>query len=234
MNVYDEYLDEKFSFNLEKVLMIYRSNYETLCTLNKVEKKNDSFEIMQGIPINGKMLADVFSELKENGKNKNTFEWQNPRILAKGSGQLLWYSPAVSREIFFSCKNKKLMKISGKKFPFPPLLFYARKRTLHVFVLKTSRRPTMETKLWQAPFWNISESGKVCLPLNAREKMYSVEEWENLFFNSAFSHPGGAGFKEGTVETIFPGIVKTAGNFPLNLLKESKIQIKSILERGLK
>ena len=92
----------------------------------------------------------------------------------------------------------------------------------------------METKLWQAPFWNISESGKVCLPLNAREKMYSVEEWENLFFNSAFSHPGGAGFKEGTVETIFPGIVKTAGNFPLNLLKESKIQIKSILERGLK
>ena len=71
MNVYDEYLDEKFSFNLEKVLMIYRSNYETLCTLNKVEKKNDSFEIMQGIPINGKMLADIFSELKENGKNKD-------------------------------------------------------------------------------------------------------------------------------------------------------------------
>ena len=234
MNVYDEYLDEESFFELKKVLMIYRSNHETLCTLNKVEKKNDSFEIMQGIPINGKMLADVFSELKENGKNKNTFEWQDPRILAKGFGQLLWYSPAMHREIFFSCKNKKLMKISGKKFPFPALLFYAKKRTLYVFVLKTSRRPTMKTKLWQAPFWNISESGKVCLPLNAREKMYSVEDWENLFFNSAFSHPGGAGFREGTVETIFHSLIKNGCEFPLNLLKESKIQIKSILERGLK
>ena len=92
----------------------------------------------------------------------------------------------------------------------------------------------MKTKLWQAPFWNISESGKVCLPLNAREKMYSVEDWENLFFNSAFSHPGGAGFREGTVETIFHSLIKNGCEFPLNLLKESKIQIKSILERGLK
>lgn len=232
MNVYDEYMSHDFSYVLKKALLIYRSKNGALCTVNNFIDG----EIQPGAPITPSVLAELLEEIKndDSGKNKKLFRWQDPRLLASGGGEMLWYSPAVRREIFFSCGNKKLMKISGMMFPFPALLFYARKGNLNVYCLKTSRRPTEKTKLWEAPFWNMNSAGKVCLPMVSRDRTCSIDEWENIFYNSAFSHAWGAKLKKGKIENIFPKLVKKDAVFPLDLLQESNISIKNIMEGNVK
>ena len=127
------------------------------------------------------------------------------------------------------------MKISGKEFPFPALLFHARKNHLCVYVLGSSRRPTVETVLYQAPFWNVSATGTVCLPTLARNKSHTPEEWEEIFFRSAFSHAGGAAFKEGSVETIFPHLVKEKyAKFPVKNCFRLKLKVGDLLQRKSK
>jgi PRTRC genetic system protein B len=233
MKVYDDYCQEAVC-SLKKVLLVYTNGAgRAFCTINAVKKGEDGPIVEEGVPVNAQNLSELFDLIGRKPKDKlHALQWCNDRILAEGPGSVLWYAPAQRREIFFSCKNQKLMKISGKEFPFPALLFHARKNHLCVYVLGSSRRPTVETVLYQAPFWNVSANGTVCLPTLARDKSHTPEEWEEIFFRSAFSHAGGAAFKDGTVETIFPHLVKEKyAKFPVKNCFRHKFKVGDLLER---
>lgn len=168
-------------------LIVYRnSSGEVLCTLNEIEDGR----IRPGAAVDGKKLAGLFASLGDADlKTALKMAWQDQRILARGPNSVLWYAPPCRREIFFSCTNKNLQRYSGKVFPYPGLVFLARGETLSVYAVK-SRRPQAGTKLYHAPFWNISDRGSICLPSGARNQLHSPGEWENIFYNSAFSHAG--------------------------------------------
>ena len=123
------------------------------------------------------------------------------------------------------------MQISGKEFPFPALLFLADKDNLSVFILPSSRRPNQNTRLYEAPFWNVSKAGRICLPTGARNSFHTMEEWEEIFYRSAFSHSGGAAFKIGTVEKIFPKLVKDKkAKFPVKNCFLHKFKVGDLLK----
>ena len=86
--------------------------------------------------------------------------------------------------------------VSGKLFPHPALLFVVRDGALFVRALATNERPHGGTKLAAAPYWNIDSNGAVCAGTMRTPKSLTVDSipaWQQAFFQSEFTHPGGAG-----------------------------------------
>jgi len=88
-------------------------------------------------------------------------------------------------------KGDELDQLSGKRFPQPALLFRASEGHLAVRALAEIERPTPKTKLFRAPYWNVYESGDVCLgstKVPREASVASLPRWEQAFFESEFIH----------------------------------------------
>ena len=99
------------------------------------------------------------------------------------------------RPMFFR-DGSELAGISGKLFPHPALLFVVRNGVLFVRALPNNRRPDPDTRLAAAPYWNIDSNGAVCAGTMRIPKsltVASIPAWQQAFFQSEFTHPGGAG-----------------------------------------
>jgi PRTRC genetic system protein B len=80
--------------------------------------------------------------------------------------------------------------------PPPALLFVVHKNVLLVGALFASQRPRPDTKLAAAPYWNTDSNGAVCAGTMRAPKSLTVAStaaWEQTFFQSEFTHSGGAG-----------------------------------------
>jgi PRTRC genetic system protein B len=81
--------------------------------------------------------------------------------------------------------------LNGRIFPQPPLVWRADHGGLKIRALEENKWPNGATKLAVAPFWNLSDDGRVCTgtmrcPDNA--SVGSTPEWERGFYQSAFTH----------------------------------------------
>src|SRR5690554_8117030 len=74
------------------------------------------------------------------------------------NGSVVWYTKAQGRQLYFV----NSLGIPNGKAQVPPMLWIANKSSLTVFALTTNRRPTAETSLCYAPFFNVYEDGAVC------------------------------------------------------------------------
>ena len=111
-------------------------------------------------------------------------------VLAANSENLVWFEPARERVLFYECSDPLLTRLSGSSFPQPALLFIAGHRSLRVLALDNDERPTTESKLYMAPYWNTSTRG-VCLgstPLPESLSVNDTEGYSGSFFASAFTH----------------------------------------------
>ena len=229
MNISDNY--SEMNLAASRALIVYSNQQgRTLCTLNKI----DDGVIQPGVPVDASKLAGLFKSIGRGEQPKDRkMVWQSSNILARGPNAVLWYAPPAMREIFFSCGNQKLMKCSGKKFPYPGLVFLARGKWLGAFAVKT--RPNRKTKLYRAPFWNINgASGGVCMPYSSRRGKQEIipEEFERIFFTSAFSHPGGGDRCSKTrFDRLVPALIRSkATKFPADELIPNGRTVQDLLE----
>lgn len=117
-------------------------------------------------------------------------------VLFAGGDTLLWWTPASRRPMYFLTRKgedeKDIKSIHGATFPHPPLVFMAETRGLTVRALSSNTRPSADTPLMIAPYWNVFIDGSVCLGPVRRPKTLSsltIPDWQNAFFDSQFSHP---------------------------------------------
>src|SRR5690554_5766393 len=155
-----------------------------------------------GNPINAHPLtvkeANVLAKSLQTDREKNKAFLKPKGILPTNilhinpseKGTVLWYTKAQQRQLYFV---NSLGIPNGKAFV-PPMLWFASKSSLSVFALASDRRPTENTPLHYAPFFNIYEKDNVCMGTVSIDikNSVSVEEfvqaWEHYFFNSYFSH----------------------------------------------
>ncbi len=112
--------------------------------------------------------------------------------------ELLWHCPSRIEPIYFQTAHEELNAISGKRVRHPHLLFHATGRNLHVAALPDAQRPTLETNLLRAPYFNVSAEGRVCLgsmSVPRENRPEAIGKWERAFFRSAFTHPQGGAFQ---------------------------------------
>ena len=78
-----------------------------------------------------------------------------------------------------------------KVFAQPPLVWRVENGELRIRALTDNKRPAANTKLCVAPYWNLSDDGRVCTgtmrhPEDATAA--SIPDWERGFYENAFTH----------------------------------------------
>jgi PRTRC genetic system protein B len=95
--------------------------------------------------------------------------------------------------MFFGGTNEEARKLNGLVFPHPSLIFKVSGRDLSVRAVATNSRPSPETPMKTAPYWNTDI--RVC-PGSMRVPdtidVASISQWEDAFFQSEFTHAAGA------------------------------------------
>ena len=116
-------------------------------------------------------------------------------ILAWNSDLVVWWSPRSTRRMFFRNSGEVPTGLSGEEFSHPPLIWCASGQDLMVRALSTNRRPTADTPLMIAPYWNVDgDTGRVCLGSMKVPDLAGVAalaQWEMAFFESEFTHQTG-------------------------------------------
>ncbi|WP_062052963.1 PRTRC system protein B [Aquimarina longa] len=153
-------------------------------------------------------------------------------INSNENGHVIWFTKPQKRQLFFV----KSLGISNGKANVPTLLWKATKTELSVFALKGTKRPTLKTKLFYAPFFNVYESGTICMGTVdiQSSKAQSLEEfiylWENYFFNSYFSHLlDNYNPISDNLVNVWNDLMNTEKPFPKDVLKPNNKTLQNII-----
>lgn len=191
-------------------------------------------------PLSAKEMEQLALSLKsstdlkqEHLYNKSLLPSNLLYIQKKQPGFAMWFTPPMKVNMLF---KEKLSIPNGKAYV-PSLIWKADKENLWLYAQPEKSRPTIKTGLCKAPFFNLHESGKVCMGTVDIEidDSCSLEEfikcWEHYFWNSYFSH---------LIETTSPvntNIVElwqtqiaTGQKFPADVLVNIKLTIKDLIK----
>src|SRR5271166_4198539 len=185
----------ELELKLYQAVLLYRNDHgnRLMATVHGVVQKETD-----GTPLLGSGQLLSTAALRELTKQLGTscpVEFLPENVVARTPELIAWWTPAAVRPIFFR-DGSDLAGISGKLFPHPALLFVVRNGVLFVRALPKNNRPNPETRLAAAPYWNIDNNGAVCVGTMRIPKsvtVASISAWQQAFFQSEFTHPGGAG-----------------------------------------
>jgi len=162
--------------------------YETFATVHDVDARQEHPVIKPGVlATKDGLLAALRALLPESQRGTGLLP---ESILATGVDHMVWWVKPALREMWFSCKE-----LGGERHalvPNPGLVMITCQSGWHVFALKGKDRPTSDTQLYQAPYFNVWRDGKICTgtartPKGAKRKQPTA--WEDAFFGSYFTHP---------------------------------------------
>ncbi len=181
-------IGEMHRFELRDALLIYRENRRSFITRHEVTTQK------QGPPVLGpaQPLTTAFVEdLAESLSGSAAAEILPENVLSKTDRMIAWWTPRRLCRMFFENAEGKAQQLNGRVFPQPALVWRVAQGDLKIRALCDNKRPDAETVLAVAPFWNLSNDGRVCLgsmrcPESA--SVGSIEAWEQGFYESAFTH----------------------------------------------
>jgi PRTRC genetic system protein B len=184
--------NEGESYSLTAAVLIYTSPMgRAFASRHTVDEHDGRPLIGPGQPFSDGDYHNLVRALAP--KERPAMQWSDPRILARGLGRVIWWSPPKSRSMFFKTSShiKGTFDARGVA-PCPALVFMGTERSLYVFAFKGDTSPTQNTALYQAPFFNVWSSGQVCVGnavVPREEQRGDPECWERMFFGSHFTHP---------------------------------------------
>jgi PRTRC genetic system protein B len=148
-----------------------------------------NFQLAPGSPLTREALLAMFEELaKKHSLNTDIIP---EHVLSISADHMVWWMPAGERNVYFN--NKELGKRAAK-VPHPALMFAVVKSQWYVFALAKNERPTAETQLHFAPYFNVYDSCAICTGSAQVPRGISADataKWENAFFESEFTHING-------------------------------------------
>ena len=195
-------------FRLSRALLVYgTSSYQGIpyrhpfVTLHEVIHDGNGARLAEGRLMTPHMLVELMTGL---GRSLPV-EILPERVLVRTAEMTVWWSPAGARTLFFSDRGDDpvLKQINGKRYPQPSLIFKVCGSHLWVRALAESKRPTADTRLCMAPYWNCYDNGAVCtgsMQIPRETSVSGIESWERSFFQSEFTHASGT-----RKHTRFPG-----------------------------
>ena len=180
----------------------------------------------------GLLLASNLERKGQCFQSKGILPTNVLQVRSGHDGHVIWYSPAQKKNLFFV----KELKLESTVYPVPALLWKATTEHLEIFALKTNARPTAQTQLFKAPYFNIHAEGNVCMGTvdiqseDEADLESFMSGWESYFFNSRFSHllTSRSPVKSNIIQ-LYKRIKNSSEQFPVTeLLKDSK-KLKSLL-----
>ena len=204
-------------------------------TVNPVKnfgtEANPNFQFAPGSPLTREALLSMFEELaKKHSLNTDIIP---EHVLSISADHMVWWMPAGERNVFFN--NKELGKRAAK-VPHPALMFAVVKGQWFVFALAKNERPTAETELHFAPYFNVYDSCAICTGSAQIPRGISADDtskWENAFFESEFTHINGSKKKAthprgeyALWKELLDGVYPT---FPVEFLAPNEYTLKTLM-----
>lgn len=182
-------------FELREALLIYHSSGnrswghgETFVTHHPImQNTNKRPELGPANPL----TLDFLRSLTQSLGGHVPVEFLPENVITRTDRAVAWWTPAQKRPMFFADTQGDLHGISGRVFPQPALVWLAQDGSLILRALKESSRPRPETTLSVAPYWNVYESGQVCVGSMRAPTVSStaaIAQWEQSFYESEFTH----------------------------------------------
>lgn len=143
-----------------------------------------------------------------------------------GRNVIAWWKPAQRQTLLI--KNKPSITCWV-----PPLVFIVRNNRLAVAALTRSRRPTINSRLHHAPFFNVYNDMRVCLgnvkpPITSGDITELMTAWEKAFWQSEFTDTVTGAYNRKDLRTWWR--TKRRGKFNVKKLKQSQLNLKSLCE----
>ena len=181
-------IGENHRFELREALLVYGDRQRSFVTRHAVTLHDGTAPTLE--PAQPLTLGFVES-LVHSLSGGSTAEVLPENVVANGERLIVWWTPRCRRQMFYENSEQKAVQLNGRTFPQPPLVWRVHDGDLKIRALAENRRPGAVTTLAVAPFWNLSEDGRVCTgsmrrPDNATAA--AIPEWERGFYESAFTH----------------------------------------------
>lgn len=177
-------------FTLRKAILVYAgSDKQPACaTVHDVGIGPDGrATILTGVAATVQSVVEISTLLTKQSK---VGSFLPANILMVGIDSLIWWVPPAKRRVFF--QSDQLGGVRSAEVPHPGLVFrVGGKNEWSVFAVKGQDRPTPDTPLFIAPYFNVWSSGEICVG-NVTTPSGSTAEtasaWEKAFFDSYFTH----------------------------------------------
>lgn len=143
-----------------------------------------------------------------------------------GRKVVAWWKPAQRQTLLMKGKNALTCWV-------PPMVFIVRNNRMAVAALNKNKRPTINARLFHAPFFNVYNDMKVCLgnvkaPKTSGDIRELIEAWEKAFWKSEFTDSVTGAYNKSDLARWWRK--KRRGRFNLKKLKMSNINLRSLCE----
>ena len=190
--------EEPSELSATNALLLYSGgsgSSRAIVTTHAIAKAPGRYVLLPGKPASAAALYRLLARFNPNIAHQGLLPWN---LLRHTPSELLWHCPSRIEPLFFRTNQEELNAISGARVLHPHLLFYVNQGSLYIAALPDDQRPTLQTKLLRAPYFNVSPEGRVCQgsmkgPRESRPE--TLAQWERAFFHSAFTHPHGGAFR---------------------------------------
>ncbi len=213
-------IGENHRFELREALLVYREGQTSFVTKHDVIGKTSASPSLGP----AQPLTVVFIEaLVQSLGGSVGVEVLPENVLAKSDRMIAWWTPRMRRQMFYSSASGQADHLNGLIYPQPPLVWRVINGVLSIRALTEDKRPSARTSMAVAPYWNLSDDGRVCTgsmrsPENT--SVASIPAWETAFYESAFTHAnvGRLTRHEGGFETLWSDLTRKRARFPLETL----------------
>lgn len=179
---------------LRRTLCLYEGDGEALATVHPVRTQGGRKTLGPGQLLTRETLDEAVRKLAGLPQRREIIP---ERVLCADAGRLVWWSPQARRPIWFATQDAKFNRaLNGRSVLQPALLFVAEPGRLAVLALATSERPTAETPVYRAPYFNLYHSeaklpGSMCrgnAPYPLGLFIADLDVWEKCFYQTQFTH----------------------------------------------
>lgn len=177
-------------FTIDSVMALTFSNINNECVIAHHDIKDNKMGVGKPIsPIETALLVDSLVERK-----KSNSGWVDSRSLYETESLLVWYRQADTSptSLWFRVGNTPPVEVCAK---LPTLIIMRNKHSSETFVFACagSKRPTADTKIYNAPIFNTSSNGAFCLgsatvPVGLVSTTDMILGTQDAIFNSVFTH----------------------------------------------
>jgi PRTRC genetic system protein B len=213
-------IGENHRFALREALLVYGDNQKSFITRHEITGGETAPPTLgPAQPLTFGFVESLVRSL--HGSTKA--EVLPANVLAKSDCMIAWWTPRCRRQMFYQNSEEKLAALNGRTFSQPPLVWRAESGDIMIRALLENNRPDPTTKLAVAPFWNISDSGRVCTGSMCRpdgSSVATIAYWECGFYESAFTHSnvGRLTRHKGGFEALWAELAGNRKPFPTKML----------------
>lgn len=226
-----------------KALIIYEGkktyNQDYYIESRDIKLIGGKYQMESPIPLAENVLKDIAKSYME----KNSVEMDHGFIpghilygnTAPGKLVVIWYRPSAKRTLNFSTG----LKIKGKAEVIIPATIYVLVNSkLYIYALASDDRPSEDTKIFNAPYFNIYEDGNVCLGSaqigKHRADTYEgeAERFERAFYLAEQNSGHNESMCKSDPTKLWTSLIKSKKPFPISelVLHKKYKTVKNLLE----